>query len=289
MVDQAMLDAASQGVTLAEKTVEQECGKVGENCRKRQDALAQAVKDRAPLMQLKATADQIDAAEKALKALDDEKAALPPAPDNIDAAAYRLSKLLGKVVELGSNPVEATADILIYSVGGFAEMIALLGPVILLTAMSSGERSPGRWWQWRRRPETRDRDHRCRTGNCGTCANSRNSRKGEKAQHVKGAGVREVGSVREWKESRTTARPGSKVKPGDAYGAYKAWCIETGKEPVSLTAFGTIMKGELGVQYEEKNKRGFYLDIALVSAPKLVAIDNAPAQRALGGMVSVRT
>ena len=44
-----------------------------------------------------------------------------------------------------------------------------------------------------------------------------------------------------------------------------------GKDPVSLTAFGTIVKGDLGVAYEEKSKRGFYLGIALVSAPKLVA------------------
>ena len=93
--------------------------------------------------------------------------------------------------------------------------------------------------------------------------------------------MRELGDVREWKESRTVARPGSQVKPGDAYSAYKWWCIEMGKEPVSLTAFGTIMKGELGVLYEEKpkSKRGYYVGIALVGAPKLVTatIDSAPA------------
>jgi hypothetical protein len=54
------------------------------------------------------------------------------------------------------------------------------------------------------------------------------------------------------------------------------------KEPVCLTAFGTIMKGELGVLYEEKSKRGFYVGIKLAGAPKLVA---AP-RRALGNMVS---
>jgi phage/plasmid-associated DNA primase len=91
--------------------------------------------------------------------------------------------------------------------------------------------------------------------------------------------VREFGDVREWKESRTAARPGSKVEPSDAYAAYKEWCTEAGKEPVSLTAFGTIMKGDLGVLYEEKNKRGFYLDLALVGAPKLVASGHALGAR----------
>ena len=74
----------------------------------------------------------------------------------------------------------------------------------------------------------------------------------------------------EWKASRTVARPGGKVKPADAYAAYRGWCAETGQQPVSLTAFGTTMKGELGVVYEERSKRGFYVGLALVSAPKLV-------------------
>lgn len=39
---------------------------------------------------------------------------------------------------------------------------------------------------------------------------------------------------------------------------------------MSLTTFGTTMKGELGVLYEERSKRGFYVGLALVSAPKLV-------------------
>ena len=52
------------------------------------------------------------------------------------------------------------------------------------------------------------------------------------------------------------------------------WCrqgLVRGEQPVSLTAFGTVMKGVLRVLYEEKNKRGFYVGIALVGAPKLVA------------------
>ena len=80
------------------------------------------------------------------------------------------------------------------------------------------------------------------------------------------------------------------MKPGEAYSAYKSWCAELGKEPVTLTAFGTLIKGELCVLYEEKSKRGYYVGIALVGMPKLVAgvVDNASARRALGSMVSAR-
>jgi len=48
------------------------------------------------------------------------------------------------------------------------------------------------------------------------------------------------------------------------------------------------MKGELGVLYEEKSKRGYYVGIALVGTPKLVAgvVANAAVpRRALGNMV----
>jgi len=293
MVDGAMLEASNQGVTVAQAAVEQECRKVGDNCRKRQDALALAVKDRAPLLQLKATADQIDVAEKALKDLEDEKAVLPPAPQNVDAAAYRLSKQLGKIVDLGDNPVEATTDILIYTISGFAEFIALLGPMIFLTAMGGINKpvAPAgrRWWQrWRKEPELEVPATTAAPQAAAPARTPASPAKAKSPKKIKAAGVREFGDVREWKESRTIARADSRVKPSDAHSAYKSWCAELGKEPVSLTAFGTAMKNELGVLYEEKSKRGYYVGIALVGTPKLVAgvVENATARRALGNVAS---
>ena len=44
---------------------------------------------------------------------------------------------------------------------------------------------------------------------------------------------------------------------------------QLGREPVSLTAFGTTMTGELGVVYGERSKRELYVGLAMVSAPKL--------------------
>jgi hypothetical protein len=257
--------------------------------------LTKATEARTPLLAQKATADQIDAADKALKALEDDKAALPPAPQNVDAAAYRLSKQLGKVVDLGDNPVEATADILIYTVSGFAEFIALLGPMIFLTAMGGTDKPAApagwRWWQWRRKePKLNPPAATAAPQTAAPMRTPATLAKAKSSKKIKAVGVRELGDVREWKESRTVARPSSKVKPGDAYAAYKAWCAEIGEESASLTAFGTIMKGELEVPYEEKpgSKRGFYVGIALVGTPKLVAgvVDNASARRARGNMVS---
>ena len=203
LVDQAMLDAANETVRLADEARKQECGKVGENCRARVADLTKATEVRAPLLAQKASADQIDAADKAVKALEDEKAALQSAPQNVDAAAYRLSKQLGKMVDLGDNPVEATADILIYTVSGFAEFIALLGPKIFLTAMGCTDKPPApagrRWWQrWRKEPTI---EILATTAAPETAAPARipNSAKARSPKKIKAAGVRELGSVREWR------------------------------------------------------------------------------------------
>jgi hypothetical protein len=189
---------------------------------------------------------------------------------------------LGKFIDLGNNPAETAADVIISTVSGFAEAIALLGPIIFVTALSPARHEPPRFWLWAWRGLRRvGRDTLAidatpapgvaAVGNAGLARTGATPAKRKKPSRIKAAVVRELGDVREWKESRAVPGSGSKVKPGDAYAAYEAWCAEMRKEPVSLTAFGTIMKGELGVLKEEKNKRGFYLGIALVGTPKLVA------------------
>jgi len=93
--------------------------------------------------------------------------------------------------------------------------------------------------------------------------------KSRKPKETKAAGL---GDVREWHKSRIISRPGNHVRVRDAYDAYSSWCAEAGFKPVSLTAFGTTLKGGLGVGYFEKSKRGYYADIALVGRPALVAV-----------------
>ena len=272
-VDAAVVAAAEKAVAAAEKAADKECDRTGPYCRARQDAVTQAIEKQAQLLKDKATADAIDKAAKELKDLEDQKAALNPVPQTADAAAYRVSKILGKIFDLGPNPVDATADILIYAIAGFAEMITMLGPFIFLTAMS-GEKDPAptrRWWH--RRPASPPPIPAAAPETAGVVRTPATPAKSKKRSVSKGAGVREFGSVREWKESRTAARPGTKVKPSDAYAAYVGWSKERGLEPVTLTAFGKEMKGELGIVYEERNKRGFYVGIALAGSPRL-AVSN---------------
>ena len=277
--------AAKRAADAAATSREEECtrrGKAAALCRDREAdertalaALATAESNRA----VTAQAEQLDAE---IKRLEQELAALGAIPDNVDAQAARLAKVVGRFVDLGDNPVEAVADAVISAMSVFAELIGLLGPRIIVTAMARKERpsAPRPAWRW---PALSWRRRRHIGGDvstkpgidamslgpapepAGAAPRGRRPRKG------RGAGARQIGSVAQWKASRTVARPDAKVKPGEAYAAYRGWCAETDQEPVSLTAFGTTMKGDLGVVYEERSKRGFYLGLALVGAPKLVS------------------
>jgi hypothetical protein len=97
--------------------------------------------------------------------------------------------------------------------------------------------------------------------------------KAAKSQQSKGAGIAEA---REWFKSRTITRAGNLVRVRDTYEAYCTWSKDRGVAPMSLTAFGTLLKGDLGVGYVEKSKRGFYTDIALIAdhAPLRLAVVN---------------
>jgi hypothetical protein len=272
--------AAKRAADAAAISREEECtkrGKAAALCRDREAderaalaALATAESNRA----LTEQAEQLDAE---VRRLEQELAGLGTIPENVDAQAARLAKVAGRFVDLGDNPIEAVADTVISAMSVFAELIGLLGPRIIVTAMARKEAPPAprRSWRWPALPwrHSRKASGAAATGPATAAiaedpaipAPARKTRRG------KGTGPREVGDVREWKATRTVVRPDGKVKPGDAYAAYRGWCAETGQEPVSLTAFGTTMKGALGVVYEERSKRGFYLGLVLVSVPKLVS------------------
>ena len=66
----------------------------------------------------------------------------------------------------------------------------------------------------------------------------------KKRSKIKAATVRSLGTCGNGRSPARSLRANSKVKPSDAHNSYKTWCIENGKQPVSLlTAFGTTMKG----------------------------------------------
>lgn len=280
-VTAAMEKAAQGAVDSVEAARQQECGKVGDNCRIRVAEKAKAIDTQADLLARKATYDAATKLDSEIARLESERAALGPIPENIDPHAARLAKQVGRFVKLGDNPVQEVADAVISIVSAFAEVIGLLGPIVLMTAMG-GSPAPSepaqrrRWFAWFRFVQRKPTPPVVATkpmADAAVGATAATPAKAKTPKKIKGAGVREFGSVREWKESRTVARAGGRTKPADAHAAYKGWCVEQGLEPVSLTAFGLTMKGDLGVIYEEKNKRGHYIGIVVVSGPRL-AVSN---------------
>jgi len=315
----AEVEAAAQAVKLATEARDQECGKVGNNCRDRVKELKTEVEKQAELLKARTNTITLEAHEAAIKTARAEREELEPIPTGPDPTMQRIANMVGLVYPLGERSDLKVIEWLPTWVAAMVEAIGLLLPRILLTAMGIIERRPSRFWPtlgagaaataswcWRRwgwgseataqpdagsvaAPPAAIEIAAVRKG-AATAAEPR------KRNVSKAAAVYEAESVRQWFKSRTVARTGSKLKPKETYDtSFVPWCKEQGIELVTFTRFGAIMKdkvedGGCGVVYEEKpkSKRGFYVDIALVGAPKLVAsaIDDAHARRALGNMVS---
>jgi hypothetical protein len=270
--------ATKRAADAAATSREEECtkrGKAAGLCRDREADERAALTALATAESNRALTEQAEQLDGEIRRLEQELAVLGPIPESIDAQAARLAKVVGRFVDLGDNPVEAVADTVISAMSVFAELIGLLGPRIIVTAMARKDARPAprRWpsLSWRRKPPMAPTAAAPAPETAAVAETPATPAPVRKPRKSKGSSVRELGSVREWKDSRTVARADGRVKPGDAYAAYRGWCAENGQEPVSLTAFGTTMKGALGVAYEERSKRGFYVGIALVGAPKLVS------------------
>src|SRR5262249_29292313 len=150
------------------------------------------------------------------------------------------------------------------------ELLAFLGPFGMWTALgcaarlpeSAPKREPGR--KIARGPSPASQI-------AGVAQTAASPAPAKKPRKIKSAVAARVGDVREWFRSRTAARPGSAARVNECYAAYVEWCKAANLEAVSLTKFGTVMKGELGVEYIEKSKRGYYDGIVLKGGLKVVA------------------
>jgi hypothetical protein len=150
-------------------------------------------------------AEQLDAE---IRRLEQELAALGAIPENVDAQAARLAKVAGRFVDLGDKPVEAVADTVISAMSVFAELIGL-GPRVIVTAMAGDMRAPRPSWAGqpyhgggRPAAPTPAPDP------AGVAETPARPAPAKKPRKSKPAGVREAGSVREWKDSRKAGRQG---------------------------------------------------------------------------------
>jgi hypothetical protein len=121
--------AAAMAVQAAQTAREAECGKVGDNCRKREDNLRDAQAERARVESAKAISDKATALDASVSDLEGKLRTLGPAPLAQDPIAARLSLLT-----FGLMTAEQTADAVPNLLSLIAELVALLGPWIVMSA-----------------------------------------------------------------------------------------------------------------------------------------------------------
>jgi hypothetical protein len=263
---------------------------VGTFCRDRVADKERALDRQAALLRDKAIGDAGRALDDKIETFRAERMNLGAAPQDADPTAHRLAKAISLFHDLGSKGAERVAEWWPTWTGLGVEAIDLLGPLILVGWLVPAPAPERRWWSEmlsaisrRRRPTPAvaapSQEAAPAPKTAAPAQTPATPAKAKKVNKSTGKQVQEFGDMREWYKSRTASRTGNKVKPADAYAAYKDWCNEQGREHVSLTAFGTTMKapiaeGGCGVNYYEKpnSKRGFYMDIALVAAPKLAVV-----------------
>ena len=218
---------------------------------------------------------------------EDEKRKLGPIPKDVDPGAAKIGMLLAKFIDMGDRPDLVVMDWGPHVFAGFIELIGLLVPRIILTALGIVERRSSRLhlfvdllrqlmarWPERAAPGVPQPPAApiAAVGTQGVATAAK--------PKIKPAAVGDSESVRQWYKSCAIERAGGKVKPkAEAYeGSYVPWCEERGIEPVSFTKFGTIIKapvaeGGCGVGFEHNaSKRDFYLGIALVTSPRLAVV-----------------
>jgi hypothetical protein len=286
-ITDAMLATAEEAVNSAETARAQECGVVGLYCRARVADKERALDKQATLLALKATADAGKALDDKIDALRTERQGLGAPPQDADPTAHRIAKVITLFHDLGAKPAEWVADWWPTWLGFGVELIDLLDPFILIGWLLPSPAPERRWWVGLARqllawgaPASAPAAAPPAAKSAAPKQAPATPAKVRKTSKSKPKDVREFGDVRQWYNSCTASRADGKVKPSDAYKAYQQWCLEQGKGYVTLTAFGLTIKGKVehggcGAVYNEKpnSKRGFYVGVALVTAPKLPTVN----------------
>jgi hypothetical protein len=266
----ASASAAQSAADEAKKVMERECEWTGRKCdQKTADAVAAQTKLAAVLEQ-RALTERAEKLDGEIADLERDLTKLGPVPAHADSTAAKVTRVLNLFIKVSDDDVSEWRPIA-FAFG--IELLAFLGPVAMFAAFAGARakdvdhvvqaravRVPG---QGTPRPQIPVAAVAQIAGVAPAPASpakpARSKVKAKKAPIPAG----DVGNIREWYEVRTIGRPGHEIRCNEAFDAYSAWCKERGSAPVSLTRFGTFMKGDLGVKYRERSKRGYYLDVAL--------------------------
>jgi hypothetical protein len=264
----AMVEAQREAVAAANTARDAECKKVGDKCRQRQDAASAEVAKLASLVAQRTLTDRAGSLDGQIAEAKGELLRLGPLPKHADGTAANLTRIVGLVMPVASGTDEAISEWrpILFAFG--IELLAFLGPAGMITAFGMSANSAGR-----KVGQGANGERQRKTALLAdTKPIAATSTKQKKANKAKKDGLAGVGAVQEWFNSRTAARPGAEIRCNEAYASYIEWCKSQDFEGVSLTKFGSTMKGELQVAYAERSRRGFYVGIALKETPRLKVV-----------------
>lgn len=216
---QATVDAAQRAVTAAEQARDQECTKLGENCRKRQDAVGTFLTALGTAQVNKANTDRFDQIVRDLKALRDT------GKTSGTGSADPMNALLGKVMGAYAEVLTSWQKVI------FAVVYDLCLVALMISIEAMGHVTQAK----RRQPEIVEMEPIIETP----------------------APVQNLPKPRRPRLVATTAKPTGNVpaivaiimEPGagrtsivDLFKSYRVECANQGKEPADLAAFVLAVK-----------------------------------------------
>lgn len=280
----AQVTAAQSVVDTAAAQAKAECsptrGGRGSKCDLREAEHRAAVQELANITANRSVSQRREQLETELADARKELGKLGIIPNEIDPTAKRIGEVLGAIFGLGERPDLFVIKWMPSFIALVIEVIAMWGPRLILTATVGGDHAVSRGPRPApaQAPSVRTEAPRpaepapkpAPVASIATVDRTpATPAKPKKPSNSKPAAAGDAASVREFVESRTTARPGNRIRCKEVYDAYRDWCLELGVAPVTLTRFGMEIKA-LGVGWDNRNNRPAYLDIALVGGLKVV-------------------
>jgi hypothetical protein len=265
---QPEVDALVKAAGDAKRTREQECEKLGPNCRTRQneeaasnEKVTEANRHLGRTQRADDLSGKINAAKAARVAI--------IVPKDADPSAARAAQVTGYTVD-------EIADWFPVFTAGLLELLAFLGPWLLLgknTEVKRQDAAPAEVKQEAVTDPSKGAEPRQGVVSGGSArglrAKASTTRKPEKPTVQ---GVKDPSTVREWRAACVSDHQGGRYQSSEAFKMYGEWCEGRGVPAVNIKVWGTMMKDELAMRHEkDSSDRTFYLDIRIASRPKLVA------------------
>ena len=136
---EAALDTAKRAVDTAEISRADECKRRGQFCRDRESDERIAMRTWAAATQARAVTAQHERLDSIIARAEAELDGLGLVPAVVDPAAARIGKAIGIFVDLGPRPAEVISTWWPTFIAAIIELLGLLGPRVILTAIRGRE------------------------------------------------------------------------------------------------------------------------------------------------------